>query len=149
MLGVVMKPERGFTLVEVMVTISVLGILAALAAPSFVNTIEKTKSRKMSDFVVQLVNYAKTEALNKNKDVYMTVAGNSICISSTTSHSCDIRNDPIQIGVAVAINDADSNYELKFDKIYGLPDTISTITVRSNTSVKAISVNILGIIKVD
>lgn len=144
-----MKPVKGFTLVEVMITVSVLGVLAALAAPSFVNSIEKTRSRKMSDFVVQLVNFAKTEALSKNKDVYMAVAGGSICLSSDVARSCNIRNDPIQSGVAVAINDADSNQEIKFDKIYGLPDTISTITVTSNTSVKTISLNILGIITVN
>jgi len=144
-----MKSVRGFTLVEVMIAISVLGILAALAAPSFVNTIEKTKSRKMSDFVVQLVNYSKAEALNKNKNVYMTVANNAICVSSNVIHSCDIRNDPIQSGVVVVINDADLNHELIFNKIYGLPDTTSTITVTSNTSVKAISVNILGIVAVN
>lgn len=35
------KEMRGFTLLEVMVTVGILGVLAALAAPSFQPLIEK------------------------------------------------------------------------------------------------------------
>lgn len=36
------KPQRGFTLIELMITISVLAILAAVAAPKFVEMLRKS-----------------------------------------------------------------------------------------------------------
>jgi type IV fimbrial biogenesis protein FimT len=149
LLGIVLKNNRGFTLIETVVIVAVISILVTIAAPSFVNTIENTKARKVTDFIVQLVNYAKSEALSKNKDIYMTINSGSICLSSTAAYACDVRQDPIQIGASVVILDADANQEIIFNSVYGLPDTSATISVTTSSRTKSIAMNILGFIVVN
>ena len=141
--------QKGFTLIETMITVAVIAVLATLAAPSFVNTINQTNARKSSDFVAQMINYAKSEALNKNKDVYLSISNTAICLSSTAlvtiGHTCDIRTDALQAGATVT----NSLSEIKFDKVYGLPPPSNpVITVKYKDILKTITLNILGIITV-
>lgn len=147
-----MKKIKGFTLVETVITVAIISILATIAAPSFVKTIEATKARKVSDFVVQLVNYAKSDALNKNKNVYMTIAAGSVCLSYTQKsiigHACDVRSDAIQEGTVISLLDTDGNHEIIFDGIYGIPNTAATIKVETSSSVKNIFMTILGFVSV-
>lgn len=65
------KTQRGFTLVELMVTISIMGVLAALAAPSFRDTIARYKTSSMADQMVAMLTLARAEALRRGGDVYL------------------------------------------------------------------------------
>lgn len=55
--------HRGFTAIELMVTVAILGILAALAAPSFLPLIERWRVRSASDGIEHSLYYARSEAL--------------------------------------------------------------------------------------
>lgn len=55
--------QSGFTLVEVMVTLSVLAILAALALPSFQGTIRSNRVTTENNQLLAALNYARTEAI--------------------------------------------------------------------------------------
>ena len=63
------KKNRGFTLVELMVTIAVLGVITAMAAPSFINTINQrqldTAFRELSLAIID----ARSQAVNIRQDV--------------------------------------------------------------------------------
>ncbi|WP_306993017.1 GspH/FimT family pseudopilin [Pseudoxanthomonas winnipegensis] len=54
---------RGFTLLELMVTVTVLGILAAIAFPSFRNTIRSTRVATTTNQLLTAVALARTEAI--------------------------------------------------------------------------------------
>ena len=81
---------RGFTMIELIVTMSVVGILAALAVPSFV-TIAQGERRigEVNDLVLAL-NYARSEAVKQNTSTGINVTANggwgggwSVCCTST------------------------------------------------------------------
>ncbi|WP_248799476.1 GspH/FimT family pseudopilin [Pseudomonas sp. MWU13-2105] len=60
---------KGFTLVELMVTIAVLAILTAIAAPSFTSSIQKSKADSEASDLQRALNYTRLEAINRGVNV--------------------------------------------------------------------------------
>lgn len=60
--------KKGFTLVELMVVIVIIGILAALAIPRFLGATNKTKAAEFKPVLKQI--YTLQEAYKQEKDVY-------------------------------------------------------------------------------
>ena len=58
----VFKSQSGFTLVELMITVVVLAILVALAAPSFADLIDRNRLKKQMTGVVDVFEFARGEA---------------------------------------------------------------------------------------
>jgi type IV fimbrial biogenesis protein FimT len=57
--------QHGFTAIELMVVVSIVAILAALAAPSFTPLIERWRVRSASDEVQSTLYYARSEAIKR------------------------------------------------------------------------------------
>ncbi len=64
-----MNDERGFTLVEILTVIFILGILAALAIPSLSEWINKSQVRSGIEDVQSGLQLAQSEAAKRNMDV--------------------------------------------------------------------------------
>lgn len=64
-----MKKLNGFTLVELMVTLIVLGILLGLAVPSFMNLYNRNKLTTSANKVTAAVNAARIAAVKRNATV--------------------------------------------------------------------------------
>ena len=79
------NPMHGFSLMEVMVTVGILAILAALAAPSFQPLIDKWRVQQTVENMKSTLYYARSEAikrggrvgLQKNDDVADCTASTS------------------------------------------------------------------------
>lgn len=69
---------RGFTLVELMVTLAVLAVLTMVALPSFRDTIRRSRVSAASNALLADLRYARTEAINRGQLV-------SLCPSSDGS----------------------------------------------------------------
>ncbi len=72
---------KGFTLLELMITVSVVAILAALAYPSFQGTLRSNRVTAVHNEVIALVNLARSEAIRGGR-------GGGVCGSSDGA-SCD------------------------------------------------------------
>lgn len=79
------KPESGFTLVELMVTLAVLAIILAAAVPSFADFFDKYRLRGAVDDVVSVISDARAESVKIGRDVRVDFAG-------TTSAWCVAAN---------------------------------------------------------
>jgi len=79
---------RGFTLIELMVTIALAGILTALAAPSMTSVFKTNRVQaEASSFVGDLV-LARTEAVKRGQNVSACVSSDgSTCLTSNTWQS--------------------------------------------------------------
>ena len=75
--------ERGFTLIEVMVTITLLGVLLGLAAPSFSLWTRNAQVRTVSDALQNGARLAQTEAVRRNRQVVFFLSNDTDCTGTT------------------------------------------------------------------
>ena len=68
-----MQKNRGFTLIELMVTIAVLAIIATMAAPSFMQMIRKNQLTADTRDFVDLLSEVRSEAIFKQSDRILAV----------------------------------------------------------------------------
>lgn len=67
----------GFTLIELMITLAVLAVLVALAAPSFNDSIQRARLKGAADAIVSTVETARQQATRLNRDVSLAVRGSA------------------------------------------------------------------------
>ena len=67
-----METSRGFTLIELMITLLVASILVTLAAPSFSNFIKDNRLTAQANTFIASVNLARSEAIKRGTSVYIT-----------------------------------------------------------------------------
>lgn len=103
---------RGFTLIELMVTIAVLAILLMMALPSFSDFRARSAARGAAEQLVSAMNMAKFEAVKRDRLVKVVFArdGDRMCIGTAlasgvgddiscdcfTANACDIARFPAE-----------------------------------------------------
>ncbi|WP_287655570.1 GspH/FimT family pseudopilin, partial [Accumulibacter sp.] len=64
-----MKPGRGFSLVELLVGMAILGVLLAIAMPAFSNWLRNARVRTAAESVQNGLQLARAEAVRRNTSV--------------------------------------------------------------------------------
>ncbi|HHY0397229.1 TPA: GspH/FimT family pseudopilin [Vibrio parahaemolyticus] len=62
---------RGFTLLELMITVAVLSIILAFAAPSFSRVSQTVQMQRLATELVGFLSQSKSEAVVRNKKLYV------------------------------------------------------------------------------
>jgi type IV fimbrial biogenesis protein FimT len=81
------RRQRGFTLMELMTAIAVLGVLTAVAVPSFTNMINRNRLASQSNELLGAIRYARTEAIRSNGRV--TFCGADSADAATTDECAE------------------------------------------------------------
>lgn len=66
------RHHRGLTIIELMVVVGVVGVLAALAAPSLRDFMARQRVAAINAELVTDLQFARSEAIARNRDVYVT-----------------------------------------------------------------------------
>ena len=74
---------RGFTLIESLVSIAILAVLAALAAPSFTQSIKRYRIVAVRDDLMSSIQFARTEAIRRG--VAVSLSRTSTCSPATAN----------------------------------------------------------------
>jgi type IV fimbrial biogenesis protein FimT len=92
--------QRGFNLIEIMVSLTVLAILISLGAPSFGEWLQNQQIRAATEAIVNGMQVARGEAIKRNLAVQLTLdlpSGWTVC--EATKQPCDgtLLADPVRV----------------------------------------------------
>ena len=117
------RDSRGFTLIELMVTLSVLAIVLSLAAPSFASLLASNRmSTQTNEFMVAL-NLARSEAVRRAQPVTL-LATNANNYSKGWTVFPDLNGD----GAATSATDAADGLPIRQSSAFG-----GTVAVKRQT----------------
>lgn len=84
--------EKGFTLLELMIGVAVIGILLVLGLPSYRTWIQNTQIRTLSDSLLNGLQLARAEAVKRNGAVTFTLNGNSWTVTDASGTTIQSRS---------------------------------------------------------
>jgi type IV fimbrial biogenesis protein FimT len=119
MRGQVARSQRGFTLIEAMVTVRVLVILLAVAIPSMSTFVASQRVKTASFDVYAAMMYARSEAIKRRGDVNIVAASTDwsggftvVCPIPTCTAQQTLRSQGAMSGLAVTSSNATLTYRL-------------------------------------
>jgi type IV fimbrial biogenesis protein FimT len=83
--------ERGFSLIELLVAVSVIAILMAVAMPNFTTWIRNAQVRTVADALQASIRLAQTEAQRRNQSVVLFRTTDADCSPTATANSAGMR----------------------------------------------------------
>lgn len=69
--------ERGFTIIELMITVAIAGVLVGLGLPALNDFVNNSRARSAANDFATAVAVARSEAIKANKSAYLTPLANS------------------------------------------------------------------------
>ena len=92
-----MKKQFGFSLLDLMVTVAVLAIIAAVGVPSMLEAVEKRKTTAAAEEIYSQIQLAKSESIARSQQVFMNIVGGTDwAIGFGSDQDCDpTDNSPV------------------------------------------------------
>ncbi|MDO9423976.1 MAG: GspH/FimT family pseudopilin [Methylobacter sp.] len=93
------QKNAGFTLLEAMIVVAIMGVLAAIAVPSYQDTLERNRLKQAAEGLKSDMQFARTEAIKKSQSIVVSrktgnagawCYGLAIRTNSKTSCNCDV-----------------------------------------------------------
>lgn len=139
-----LKVSRGFTLIELMVTLVVLGVLSALAGPSFMQSFVRFRLEGAVSELSTDVQYTRAEALRRRESATLTVdaGGSNYTITAGTANTV-LKTVSMPSGITLT-----PNATVSFENLRGTASNVSILGQATAYSLKLrVDVDALGRVK--
>lgn len=86
------RKNIGFSLVETMIVVAIIGILSAIAVPSYQDMIERNRLKQAVEALKSDLQFSRTEAIKRSNDLRLTLIAAKWCYGIDDGNSaCDCR----------------------------------------------------------
>ena len=88
--------NAGFTLLELMIVVAIVGIVAAFAVPSYQNMIERNRLKQAAGSLLSDMQHARTEAIKRSQDIFVsrTTGNNGAWCYGVSTAACNCAATP-------------------------------------------------------
>lgn len=113
------REQSGFTLAELLVTVSVAAILSSVAAPSFNGMIQRNRVTVQQNDLLSDIMLARMEAIKRSHSV-------SMCSANTAGTACSGNNDDWHQGWLIYVNNDNTGfYDSSEDELLRIHDPLA------------------------
>ena len=137
--------HSGYTFVEITIVVLIMGLLAAVAAPTYVSTVTKYRVDMAARKIVADLHFARAEALRNSlsRTVQFDTTNNRyelLSVESTdrtgTNYLVELVDEPFYSALVSATFNGDE--AVVFDR-FGRPDSVGTVVVQAGGLQKTVS----------
>jgi len=143
------RPSRGFTLIELMIGLALLGVLLVLAMPSFTQMFQNMKLRTAAESILTGLQTARAEALRRNQSVEFLLTADTVDPSNWASLAPNAAGPGWAVRVVPAECTATNLADCYVDGRSGLEGSNETDATTLNVKVAASSLPVEGTIRFD
>jgi len=116
------RRQEGFTVIELMIVVTIAGILLAVSAPAFQDVINRAVVNSQARTLLTAINYARSEAIRRNTPVVLCASSDgSACAAGNWSEGWLVFADN-----AGAVDSVDTGDEIL--RVYDGPGSGTTVT---------------------
>ncbi len=94
--------RKGYSLVEIIVTIAVLAILLAAFFPSFISALQSSRTKGAAQTLLADIQLAKTEASRRQSFVFISFSETAWCYGINAGSACDCESNPASCNIGSA-----------------------------------------------
>ncbi|EMY6466101.1 GspH/FimT family pseudopilin [Vibrio alginolyticus] len=122
---------RGFTLLELLITVAVLSIILAFAVPSFSRVSQTVQMQRLATELAGFLSQSKSEAVMRNQKLYIHFSMAKNVVVSQGAWSLQLTNSSSGSGVILSLSGSAyselslkhsyDNQKISFDEVRGRP----------------------------